>query len=305
MTAMVEQRFEQDPGQNPDQDSDQNPDQDFEPDFEPGRADAGRVAILGAGNMGGTILAGLLRGGRRPQHVVVSARNPQRAEELKLQYAVEVLDNVGAAAWGDTVIVAVKPRDVPGLLEQIGPALRPGTLVVSLAAGQTIAALEGTLPERTPVIRVMPNTPALVDQGMSVLSPGTHCLPEHIERAQELLRATGRVLQVPESYQDAVTAVSGSGPAYVFYVAEAMIEAGVLLGLPRPTSTELVVQTLYGAATMLRQTGTHPSILREQVTSPGGTTAAAVRLLDDQRVRGAFVSAIEAACNRSTQLSQG
>ncbi|GAA3615469.1 pyrroline-5-carboxylate reductase [Kineosporia mesophila] len=264
----------------------------------------GRVAILGAGNMGGTILAGLLRAGRGPGDVVVSARRPERAQELKLQHGVEVMNNVEAAAWGDTVIVAVKPRDVGGLLTEISPALRPGTLVISLAAGQTIASLEGNVPEGTPVIRVMPNTPSLVDQGMSVLSPGTHCRPEHTERAQELLSATGKVLQVPESYQDAVTAVSGSGPAYVFYVAEAMIEAGVLLGLPRPTSTELVVQTLFGAATMLRQTGTHPSILREQVTSPGGTTAAALRLLDDQRVRGAFVSAIEAACQRSEQLSK-
>ena len=263
-----------------------------------------RVAILGAGNMGGTILAGLLRAGRSPGDVVVSARRPERAEELRQRHGIEVLDNVAAAAWGDTVLLAVKPRDIAGLLAEVGPALRPGTLVVSLAAGQTIAALEGALPEGTPVIRVMPNTPSLVDQGMSVLSPGTHCLPEHTERAQELLSSTGKVLQVPEAYQDAVTAVSGSGPAYVFYVAEAMIEAGVLLGLPRPTSTELVVQTLFGAATMLRQTGEHPSILREQVTSPGGTTAAAVRLLDDQRVRGAFVSAIEAACNRSAQLSQ-
>ncbi|GAB3272975.1 pyrroline-5-carboxylate reductase [Kineosporia babensis] len=264
----------------------------------------GRVAILGAGNMGGTILAGLLRAGRAPADVVVSARRPERAAELKQRHGVEVLANVEAAAWGDTVLLAVKPRDIAGLLAEIGPALRPGTLVVSLAAGQTIAALEGGLPEGTPVIRVMPNTPSLVDQGMSVLSPGTHCLPEHTERAQDLLSSTGKVLQVPESYQDAVTAVSGSGPAYVFYVAEAMIEAGVLLGLPRPTATELVVQTLFGAATMLRQTGEHPSILREQVTSPGGTTAAAVRLLDDQRVRGAFMSAIEAACNRSAQLSQ-
>ncbi|GAB6901136.1 pyrroline-5-carboxylate reductase [Kineosporia succinea] len=265
---------------------------------------SGRVAILGAGNMGGTILAGLLRAGRGPADVVVSARRPERAAELRRQHGIEVLDNVSAAAWGDTVLIAVKPRDVSGLLKEISPALRPGTLVVSLAAGQTIAALESDLPEGTPVIRVMPNTPSLVDQGMSVLSPSEHCRPEHTERAQELLSATGKVLQVPEAYQDAVTAVSGSGPAYVFYVAEAMIEAGVLLGLPRTTSTELVVQTLFGAATMLRQTGTHPSILREQVTSPGGTTAAALRLLDDQRVRGAFVSAIEAACQRSEQLSK-
>lgn len=172
---------------------------------------SGRVAILGAGNMGGTILAGLLRAGRGPADVVVSARRPERAAELRRQHGIEVLDNVSAAAWGDTVLIAVKPRDVSGLLKEISPALRPGTLVVSLAAGQTIAALESDLPEGTPVIRVMPNTPSLVDQGMSVLSPSEHCRPEHTERAQELLSATGKVLQVPEAYQDAVTAVSGSG----------------------------------------------------------------------------------------------
>jgi pyrroline-5-carboxylate reductase len=144
-----------------------------------------------------------------------------------------------------------------------------------------------------------------VDQGMSALSPGLHCDSSHLNQAQELLSSTGRVVQVPEQYQDAVTAVSGSGPAYVFYVAEAMIEAGVLLGLPRATSTELVSQTLFGAATMLRETGTHPSILREQVTSPGGTTAAALRVLDDQRVRAAFVTAMEAARDRSRALSSG
>jgi pyrroline-5-carboxylate reductase len=126
-----------------------------------------------------------------------------------------------------------------------------------------------------------------------------------VARAHELLSATGRVIQVPEKYQDAVTAISGSGPAYVFYVAEAMIEAGVLLGLPRATSTELVVQTLYGAATMLKETGTHPSILREQVTSPAGTSIAALRLLDDHRVRAAFLSAMEAARDRSRELSAG
>jgi pyrroline-5-carboxylate reductase len=138
---------------------------------------------------------------------------------------------------------------------------------------------------------------------MSALSPGSHCGAEHLAQGLDLLSATGKVVQVPEQYQDAVTAVSGSGPAYVFYVAEAMIEAGVLFGLPRATSTDLVVQTLYGAATMLKETGTHPSILREQVTSPGGTTAAALRLLDDQRVRAAFVSAMEAARDRSRELS--
>jgi pyrroline-5-carboxylate reductase len=264
-----------------------------------------RIAILGAGMMGETILAGLLRAGRPVDQVVISERRPDRAAELAQQHGVRVLDNVGAAEFGDTLLIVVKPQDVPGLLAEIAGSLKPGTLVISLAAGQTTAFLEQHLPVGTPVVRVMPNTPALVDQGMAALSPGAHCDSDQLNRAQELLKSTGRVVQVPEQYQDAVTAVSGSGPAYVFYVAEAMIEAGVLLGLPRATSTELVTQTLYGAATMLRETGTHPSILREQVTSPGGTTASALRVLDDQRVRAAFVTAMEAARDRSRELSAG
>jgi len=264
---------------------------------------AEKIAILGAGTMGETILAGLLRAGRAAEQVVISERRPERAAELTARHGVRVLDNVKAADFGDTLLLVVKPQDVVVLLDEIVGSIRPGTLVISLVAGQTTAFLERRLPAGTPVVRVMPNTPALVDQGMSALSPGSHCDDEHLAQARELLTGTGKVVQVPERYQDAVTAVSGSGPAYVFYVAEAMIEAGVLLGLPRTTSTELVVQTLYGAATMLKETGTHPSILREQVTSPGGTTVAALRLLDDQRVRAAFISAMEAARNRSQELS--
>jgi pyrroline-5-carboxylate reductase len=255
--------------------------------------------------MGETLLAGLLRAGRPTDQLVISELRPDRAAELAARHGVTVLDNVKAAEFGDAVLIVVKPQDVAGLLAEIAASLRPGTLVISLAAGITTAFLEHHLPDGTSVVRVMPNTPALVDQGMSALSPGSHCGPEQVAQAQTLLAGTGVVIQVPEKYQDAVTAISGSGPAYVFYVAEAMIEAGVLLGLPRATSTELVVQTLYGAATMLKETGTHPSILREQVTSPGGTTIAALRLLDDHGVRAAFLSALEAARDRSRELSAG
>jgi pyrroline-5-carboxylate reductase len=151
----------------------------------------------------------------------------------------------------------------------------------------------------------MPNTPALVDQGMAALAPGAHCDQEHLAEARQLLEAVGRVVVLDEKHLDAVTAISGSGPAYFFYIVEAMIEAGVFLGLPRSTATELVVQTFYGAATMLRETGEHPSVLRENVTSPGGTTVAALRTLDDHKVRAAFISALEAARDRSADLASG
>jgi pyrroline-5-carboxylate reductase len=176
---------------------------------------------------------------------------------------------------------------------------------VSLAAGITTDFLQARLPQGTPVVRVMPNTPALVDEGMAAISPGSHCDETHLAEAEALLRSCGKVIRLPENYQDAVTAISGSGPAYIFYVVEAMIEAGVLLGLPRATSTELVVQTLYGAATMLRETGEHPTVLREQVSSPAGTTMAALRQLDDHKVRAAFLTAMEAARDRSRELASG
>ena len=263
------------------------------------------VAILGVGVMGSTLLAGLLRSGRDAADLVITGRNVERAEELAGTYGVRLMSNVDAAVGADTLVLVVKPQDMGGLLDEISDHVRPGTLVVSLAAGITTGFLEERLPEGTAVVRVMPNTPALVDEGMAAISPGKHCDEGHLSEAEELLRSCGKVLRVPEKHLDAVTAISGSGPAYIFYVVEAMIEAGVLLGMPRATSTELVVQTLYGAATMLKETGQHPTVLREQVSSPGGTTMAALRQLDDHKVRAAFVTAMEAAANRSKELASG
>ena len=176
---------------------------------------------------------------------------------------------------------------------------------MSLAAGITTASIESRLPEGVAVVRVMPNTPALVDEGMAAISRGSHCDEEHLVEAEQLLAATGRVIRVPEKQQDAVTAISGSGPAYLFFVVEAMIEAGVHLGLPRSTATELVIQTMVGSAKLLRETGEHPTVLRERVTSPGGTTAAAVRELEDHKVRAAFMVALESARDRSRALARG
>ena len=263
------------------------------------------VAILGVGVMGSTLLAGLLRSGRDAADLVITGRNAERARELAGAHGVRLMNNVDAAVGADTLVLVVKPQDMGGLLAEISAHVRPGTLVVSLAAGITTAFLEERLPEGTAVVRVMPNTPALVDEGMAAISPGSHCDEGHLNEAEELLRSCGKVLRIPEKHLDAVTAISGSGPAYIFYVVEAMIEAGVLLGMPRATSTELVVQTLYGAATMLKETGQHPTVLREQVSSPGGTTMAALRQLDDHKVRAAFVTAMEAAAKRSKELASG
>jgi len=263
------------------------------------------VAILGVGIMGSTLLSGLVRSGRDAAELVITGRNAERAEELAATYGVRLMSNVEAAQTADTLVLVVKPQDMEGLLAEIRGHVRPGALVVSLAAGITTGFLEERLPGGAAVVRVMPNTPALVDEGMAAVSPGQHCDEGHLREAEELLRSCGKVLRVAEKHLDAVTAISGSGPAYIFYVVEAMIEAGVLLGMPRKTSTELVVQTLYGAATMLKETGQHPTVLREQVSSPGGTTMAALRELDDHKVRAAFVTAMEAAAQRSKQLASG
>jgi pyrroline-5-carboxylate reductase len=262
------------------------------------------VAIIGAGVMGETLLSGLLRGGHDAADLIVGEKRAERAVELREKYAVTVVDDLTAVAAGaDTVALVVKPQDMGDVLTEIAPHLHPGQLLISLAAGITTEYIEKHIPDGIAVVRVMPNTPALVDEGMSAISPGTHCDEEHLARAEGMLKVTGRVIRVPEKQQDAVTAISGSGPAYLFFVVEAMIEAGVHLGLPRSTSTELVVQTVVGSAKLLRETGTHPTVLREQVTSPGGTTAAAIRELEDHKVRAAFITAMEAARDRSISLA--
>jgi pyrroline-5-carboxylate reductase len=263
----------------------------------------GQVAILGAGVMGETLLSGLLRAGRRPEELLITERRQDRADELRERYGVDVVTNIDAASKADTLVLVVKPQDMPELLAEISPAVRTSQTIVSLAAGVTTGFIESRLPAGVAVVRVMPNTPALVNEGMAAISRGAHCDESCLAIAEGLLSATGKVVRVPETQQDAVTAISGSGPAYIFFVAESMIEAGVHMGLPRSTATELVVQTVVGSAKLLRETGEHPTVLRERVTSPGGTTAAAVRELEDHKVRAAFLSAIEAARNRSRALA--
>jgi len=261
------------------------------------------LAILGAGVMGETVLSGLLRAGWHADQIVATDRRLERQHELTARYGIKMLENTDAVAEADTVILVVKPQDMRELLSEISQSLKPGTLVVSLAAGVDTTFIESRLPEGVAVVRVMPNTPAQVDEGMAAISPGSHSTQDHLDRVTEILSATGRVITVPERYQDAVTAISGTGPAYLFFVVEAMIEAGVHLGLPRDTATELVVQTMLGSAKLLRETGEHPTVLRERVTSPGGTTAAAVRELEDHKVRAAFLRAMEAARDRSRELA--
>jgi pyrroline-5-carboxylate reductase len=264
------------------------------------------IAILGAGKMGEALASGLLRAGVvSPGDIVAAARRADRAQQLRESYGIDVLPAAQAAAKAQTLVIAVKPQDMDALLAEISPVVTANQLVISVAAGITTAFIGRRLGADVPVVRVMSNTPVLVDEAMSVISPGSHATEEHLRRAEELLRPVGKVLRIPESQQDAATALSGSGPAYVYFLVEAMVDAGILLGMPRQTALEMVKQAVYGAATMLRDSGEHPVLLREAVTSPGGTTINAIRELERHGVRAAVLAAIEAARDRGRELGAG
>ncbi|MFJ4669846.1 pyrroline-5-carboxylate reductase [Kitasatospora purpeofusca] len=264
-----------------------------------------KIAFLGTGKIGEALLSGLLRAGKDPADVLVTARRPERAAELAARYGVGAVGNAEAAELADTLILAVKPQDMGTLLDELAPHIDPDRLVISAAAGIPTAWFEARLAPGTPVVRVMPNTPVLVDEGMSVISGGSHAAEAHLERAEEIFRSVGKALRLPESQQDAATALSGSGPAYFYFLVEAMTDAGILLGLPRQVAHDLIVQSAIGASVMLRDSGEHPVKLREAVTSPAGTTIAAIRELENHGVRAALLSALEAARDRSRELASG
>jgi pyrroline-5-carboxylate reductase len=257
--------------------------------------------------MGEALVSGLIRsGGRRPEEITVTARRPERAAELGEAYDVTAtLSNPEAVARAGVLVLMVKPQDMDVLLSQIREHVTTDHLVVSFAAGIRTSFVEKRLPDEVAVVRVMSNVAVLVDEAMSVVAPGARATDEHLAIAEELLGYVGRVLRLGETHLDAITATSGSGPAYFFLLAEAMIEACILLGLSRDVATELIIQTMLGSARMLRDTGKHPVELREMVTSPGGTTIAAIRHLEEAGVRAAFLNAIDAARQRSAELAQG
>lgn len=260
-----------------------------------------RIAIIGVGNMGEAVLSGLVKSGRSPADLFAGVRRPEHGEQLAERYGVRALSSTEAVAQAEVVVIGVKPYDVVGLLGSLG--LRPGQLVVSLAAGIPTGTMEAAVSDGVAVVRVMPNTPSLVGEGMSVVAGGASASDDDVADAVALMKAVGDVAVVPEKHVDAAAAISGSGPAYVFLVAEALVEAGVHLGLPRATAAQLVTQTLAGSSLLLRETGEHPAVLREQVTSPGGTTAAALRVLESAAVRAAFLDATRANRDRSREIA--
>ncbi|HZN18477.1 MAG TPA: pyrroline-5-carboxylate reductase [Micromonosporaceae bacterium] len=261
------------------------------------------IAVIGAGKIGEVLLAGLLRSGWPVDRLLATVRRPERADELTERYGVRVVDNEAALAQADVLAVAVKPQDAAALMADLGPKVPAEKLVISLCAGLPTSFFAKFLPEGTPVVRVMTNTPALVDQAMTAISAGPHATAEHLALAEEMFTPLGRTIRVPESQQDAVTALSGSGPAYFYFLVEAMTDAGILLGLPRQVAHDLIVQTAIGSSIMLRESGEHPVKLREAVTSPAGTTINAIRELENHRVRAALLAALEAARDRARELA--
>lgn len=283
-----------------------------------------RIAIVGGGGMGEALLAGLLRAGRQVKDLVVAEKDPDRAKYLAEKHSVLVTSVADAVDTATYVIVAVKPFDVEGLVAEIAEAAAQAEsdtaeqVFVTIAAGVTTAFFENKLPAGAPVIRVMPNAPVVVGGGVSALAPGRFATPEHLKEVSAIFDAVGGVLTVPESQLDAVTALSGSGPAYFFLMVEAMVDAGVNAGLSRSVATELVAQTMAGSAAMLLDrldqtqksgdAGARPAMdtsaaeLRATVTSPGGTTAAGLRELEKGGLRAAVASAVDAAKTRSEQL---
>ena len=279
-----------------------------------------RIAIIGGGSIGEALLSGLLRAGRQAKDLAVAEKDPERAKFLSEKYSVLQTTVADAAENATYIVIAVKPSDVESALADVaeGAARAENNsaeqVFVSVAAGVGTSYYEAKLPAGAPVIRVMPNTPALVGAGVSALSPGRFATADQVKEVSALFKAVGGVIEVPEIQMDTVTAVSGSGPAYFFLMIEALVDAGVAEGLPRAVATDLVVQTMDGSAAMLlqrldaqRESGgasvdTSAAQLRAQVTSPGGTTAAGLRELERGGLRASVANAVEAAKTRSEQL---
>lgn len=266
-----------------------------------------KLAVLGAGKMGEALIAGLLASGwREPEDITATARGEDHLKDLAERYGIDVTtDNAQAISGAEIVVIAVKPQDIQPLLADISPTIGTDQMILSVCAAISTRFIEGHLGAEVPVVRAMPNTPSIVHEGMAGISAGRYASEAHLERCREVLTHVGRVVAVDESYLDAVTAISASGPAYFALLAEAMIEAGILLGLSREISTELVVQTMLGSAKLLRDEEMHAVELREMVTSPGGTTIRAIRVLEQSGVRAAFLNAIQAAMERAQELGTG
>ena len=261
-----------------------------------------RIAVIGAGNMGSALIGGILKGGvAAPECVIATVRTPERAAELAAKYGIRVTagENREAAAAADIIVLAVKPGTLPKVLEEIRETLRPGQILLSLAAAVPISLIEKLTDCSLPVFRAMPNIPVVVEEGATAVAANAHCTAEQKAVIENIFRAVGVVVFVEEELMHAVTALSGSGPAYVYMVIEALIAGGLKMGLSRETSTRLAEQTVLGAAKLVRETMLHPAILRDQVITPGGVTISAIHELEKHGLRSMLSSAIETATHHS------
>ena len=264
------------------------------------------IGFIGGGNMGEALIKGLLSASLfKPENIRVHDPVRERMEYLTKTYCVVAAPGIGEIAQKSGIVVlAVKPQVMPRVLPQLrGIGQKP--LFISIAAGIPMAALEAGLPEGAAIVRVMPNTPALVLKGASAISRGSAVTDEQMQVCLAIFRAVGKAVEVEEKWMDAVTGLSGSGPAYVLLAIEAMTDGGVLMGIPRNIARELVVQTFLGTAAMIGETGKHPAELKDMITSPGGTTIAGIEVLESSSVRGAFMQAVKAGALRSKELGEG
>lgn len=264
-----------------------------------------KVAVLGAGKMGGILLQGFLKGkllGR--EQIVATVQHGERAVALSAQLGVEVTtDNLAAAQWADVILLGVKPVQVPGLMAEIAPGLSVGKMVLSFAASVTTAAIEAAAGCDVAVVRAMPNTPAMISAGVTALCAGRHCGPEQMAIAQRIFATVGRTVVVDEKHMDAVTGLSGSGPAFLYIIIEALAEAGVNVGLPRDVATLLAAQTTLGSARMVLETGYHPALLKDQVTTPAGCTVDGILELEEGGLRVTLIKAVKRATARAKELA--
>ena len=266
----------------------------------------GRLGIIGAGNMGEAIIRGVLQSALlKAEDLLVTDVSARRLEHMHSQYQVQAVTDLARLAEGtDTIILAVKPQSMEGLLSALKGLLRSGALVVSIAAGVTLKKIARGLPPGTRIVRVMPNNPALYMKGIAALCPGEAATEEDLKAACSIFEALGRAVVVEERMMDAVTGLSGSGPAYVYLFIEALSDGGVRMGLPRDVATELAVQTVLGSAVVAAESHEHVALLKEMVTSPGGTTIAGLHELERGALRATVINAVEAATKRSRELGE-
>lgn len=266
-----------------------------------------RIAVIGAGHMGAALIGGLLRGKlvTSPRNITATRRNPDALDELGRKWGVlTTSDNRKAVKGADIVILSIKPQTSGAVLAEIAKTVQKGQLFISVMAGIQTSFVNARLKRPNPVVRAMPNTPALVDEGATAIAAGAHARESDLKAAEAIFKAVGKVEVLPEALLDAVTGLSGSGPVYIYMVIEALTDGGVKMGIPRATALRLAAQTVYGAAKLVLETGKHPAILKDEVTTPGGTAIAAVHELESKGLRTVLIDAVVTATKRSKELSE-